>query len=114
MSRSGKKELALVAESGYRRWPPRLPGQPIFYPVCNQQYAEMIAQQWNTKGGSIGYVTRFEVDANFLGKYETHIVGSSVCEEYWIPAGELEAFNDAIVGKIEVIGEFREPGVAPS
>ena len=104
---TGENELALVAASGYRRWPPRLAEQPIFYPVCNQQYAEMIASQWNTKGGKVGYVTRFEVDSGFLSRYETHVVGSAICEEYWIPAEELEAFNDAIVGLIEVIGEFQ-------
>jgi hypothetical protein len=28
--------------------------------------------------------------------------------EYWIPAGELAAFNDAIIGEIEVIAEFHK------
>ena len=27
----GTKELALIEESGYTRYPPRLPEQPIFY-----------------------------------------------------------------------------------
>jgi hypothetical protein len=27
--------------------------------------------------------------------------------EYWIPAEEIDAFNASIVGKIEVIREFR-------
>lgn len=27
---TGPQELELVAQSGYRRWPPRLPEQPIF------------------------------------------------------------------------------------
>src|SRR5919107_458454 len=29
----GQRELELIAESGYRAFPPRLPHQPIFYPV---------------------------------------------------------------------------------
>lgn len=29
----GAKELDLIAASGYREFPPRLPEQPIFYPV---------------------------------------------------------------------------------
>ncbi len=29
----GPKELELIAASRYRDFPPRLPGQPIFYPV---------------------------------------------------------------------------------
>jgi hypothetical protein len=36
---TGPEELALVRRSGFRRWPPRLPEQPIFYPVINEQYA---------------------------------------------------------------------------
>ena len=36
---TGETELALVAESGFRSWPPRLPEQPIFYPVANEEYA---------------------------------------------------------------------------
>jgi hypothetical protein len=32
----GPKELVLIAASGYREFPPRLPDQPIFYPVLNQ------------------------------------------------------------------------------
>jgi hypothetical protein len=31
----GPEELALVEASGRRAWPPRLPEQPIFYPVLN-------------------------------------------------------------------------------
>ena len=29
----GPKELALLQQNGFSRWPPRLPEQPIFYPV---------------------------------------------------------------------------------
>ena len=42
---TGPKELALVAASEYRRWPPRLPEQPIFYPVTNEAYARQIAER---------------------------------------------------------------------
>ncbi|MFD1217209.1 hypothetical protein [Microbulbifer celer] len=35
----GQKELDLVKESSYKAWPPRLPEQPIFYPVTNEEYA---------------------------------------------------------------------------
>ena len=27
--------------------------------------------------------------------------------EYWIPAEELKAFNDAIIGEIAVVAEYR-------
>lgn len=103
----GKDELALIAASGHRRFPPRLPEQPIFYPVCNEEYAVQIASRWNTANGRVGYVTKFEVRSDLLSKYDIHIVGSRIHAEYWIPAEELEAFNDAIVGTIDVIGEYR-------
>ncbi|AUX27019.1 hypothetical protein SOCEGT47_075920 [Sorangium cellulosum] len=106
----GQAELDLIVPSGYRRFPPRLPEQPIFYPVCNEEYAVQIASRWNTAGGAVGYVTRFEVRSDFLAKYDVQIVGSRLHTEYWIPAGELETLNDAIVGTIDVIGEHRAEG----
>ena len=33
----GGNELRLIAESGFRSFPPPLPGQPIFYPVLNEE-----------------------------------------------------------------------------
>ena len=36
-------ELRLVYEAGLKAFPPRLPEQPIFYPVLNFGYAEQIA-----------------------------------------------------------------------
>ena len=104
----GQAELDLIAATGYRRFPPRLPDQPIFYPVCNEPYAVQIASRWNTAKGAVGYVTRFNVRSDFLAQYEIHVVGSKIHAEYWIPAEELEAFNDAICGTIEVISEHRE------
>jgi|HubBroStandDraft_6_1064221.scaffolds.fasta_scaffold43442_5 hypothetical protein len=38
-----EKELALIRESGNRAFPPRLPEQPIFYPVVQEDYAVQIA-----------------------------------------------------------------------
>lgn len=58
---NGLVELDLVAASGWRRWPPRLPDQPTFYPVCNRDYAVRIARDWNAPRDGSGYVTRFEV-----------------------------------------------------
>ena len=31
-------------------------------------------------------------------------------KEYWVPAEDLEEFNDNIVGEIEVIAEYRAGG----
>ena len=103
----GQAELDLIAGTGYRRFPPRLPDQPIFYPVCNQEYAVQIASRWNTANGAVGYVTRFEVSSEFLAKYDIHVVGSKIHAEYWIPAEDLDAFNDSICGNIDVICEHR-------
>ncbi len=107
---TGQAELDLIAESGYRAFPPRLYFQPIFYPVLNEEYATHIASQWNIKdkaSGFVGYVTRFQVRANYLAKYEVQTVGARIHQEYWIPAAELDEFNAHIVGNIEVIAEFR-------
>jgi hypothetical protein len=46
---TGQQELDLVAASGWRGWPPRLPEQPIFYPVLNRWYATKIAREWNVR-----------------------------------------------------------------
>ncbi len=104
---TGPKELKLVKESGYRKWPPRLPGQPIFYPVTNQEYAAKIAKDWNVPESGAGYVTRFEVKKSFMDKYEIHQVGSSMHTEWWIPADDLIELNNNIVDTIEVILEFK-------
>ena len=105
---TGANELKLVEESGFKRWPPRLSGQPIFYPVTNEAYAKQIATEWNIKDSGIGYVTRFKVQKKFMDKYKIQIVGGSEHTEWWIPADELEKLNDNIVGKIEVIGEYKK------
>lgn len=102
----GPAELALIAATDHTRFPPRLVDQPIFYPVCNERYACEIAERWNAKTDGGGFVTRFEVRADLLDRYQPQIVGSAYHEEYWIPAEELEAFNDAIVGKIETVRTF--------
>ncbi len=102
----GPTELVLVEESGFRRWPPRLPGQPIFYPVTNERYAKEIATQWNIKDSGIGYVTRFSVNKSFMDQFSIEQVGASHHTEWWIQAERLDELNDNIVGKIEVIGVY--------
>ena len=102
----GPKELALIRESGFRAFPPRLPEQPIFYPVLTEDYAEKIARDWNVKASGSGYVTRFCVRRDFLNRYEVQNAGGSQHREYWIPAEDLPLFNQNIVGTIEVIAEF--------
>lgn len=104
----GPKELQLIRESGNKKWPPRLPEQPIFYPVTNEEYAKEITIKWNVKESGVGYVTRFKVKKSFMNRYQIQQVGASYHTEWWIPAEELERLNESIVGNIEVIGEYRE------
>ena len=102
----GPAELELIRDSGWKEFPPRLPEQPIFYPVLNQEYATQIARDWNVKESGSGYVTRFNVDSDYLESFPRQIVGGSVHEELWVPAEELQEFNSRIVGLIEVIDSF--------
>jgi len=103
----GPKELALIAASGFREFPPRLPEQPIFYPVLNEEYARQIARKWNVPASGAGFVTRFAVRTDFVARYAEQQVGTSVHRELWIPAEDLAEMNRNIVGLIEVIAEYQ-------
>ncbi len=105
---TGPQELALVEATGFKRWPPRLPEQPIFYPVTNEEYAAQIAERWNVPSSGVGYVTRFSVKKRFADRYPVQQVGGSTHQEWWIPAEDLDELNDNIVGRIEVVREFRK------
>jgi hypothetical protein len=103
----GLNELRLIFETEMTAFPPRLPDQPIFYPVLNAPYAIKIARDWNTKNEMrAGYVTEFEVEDDYVSRFEPHIVGSREHEELWVPAEELAEFNTHIQGKIRVIEAY--------
>jgi len=104
----GLEEMNLIRELGSKAFPPRLPEQPIFYPVLNADYARQIARDWNVKYTSSrsGFVTRFRVRTTFLQRYQVRTVGGLEHQEYWIPAEDLNEFNENIVGEIEVIAEY--------
>ncbi|MGM4986112.1 ADP-ribosylation/crystallin J1 [Ensifer adhaerens] len=102
----GPAELDLIKQSGMKAFPPRLPDQPIFYPVLSEDYAIRIARDWNVNRDGAGYVTRFQVVTNFLAAYTPHEAGGQALKEYWIPAEDLEKFNGAIVGEIVVTRAF--------
>ncbi|MFO0990324.1 MAG: ADP-ribosylation/crystallin J1 [Hyphomicrobiales bacterium] len=102
----GPKELELIRVAKMRAFPPRLPDQPIFYPVLSEEYAIKIARDWNVPASGVGFVTRFEVLRSYLDRYEPQEAGGRDHLEYWIPAEDLDAFNAAIIGEIEVIREF--------
>lgn len=102
----GPKELDLIEATGFSTFPPRLPDQPIFYPVLTEDYAVKIARDWNVPASGAGFVTRFRVRKTFLDSYAVQDAGGRAHLEYWIPAEDLDAFNAAIVGKIEVVKRF--------
>ncbi|WP_407155447.1 ADP-ribosylation/crystallin J1 [Bradyrhizobium sp. STM 3557] len=102
----GPTELALIRESGMRAFPPRLPDQPIFYPVLSEDYAVTIARDWNVPASGAGYVTRFQVKQRFLARSQVQEASGHAHLEYWIPADALDDFNAAIVGPIEVARSF--------
>ena len=109
----GLQEMALVFDSGMRAFPPRLPEQPIFYPVLNREYAVQIARDWNALADPFaGYVLRFAIPDDYGVQFEPRTVGSSVHRELWIPAERLTELNKQIRGPIVAEsayfgGEFR-------
>ncbi|GGF05881.1 ADP-ribosylation/crystallin J1 [Hymenobacter cavernae] len=102
-----QQELDLIAASGWLAFPPRLPEQPIFYPVLNEEYAAQIAQDWNVPYYGVGYVLRFAIDADYAAQFPIQNVGDRHHEELWVPAEELNEFNQHIFGQIEVVSVFK-------
>jgi hypothetical protein len=106
---AGEKEYLLIKQSGFEKFPPRLPEQPIFYPVLNKEYAAEIASKWNTadeNSGFKGYVLEFEVEDDYIARFEVQTVGARYHRELWIPAEELDEFNSHINGLISVIEAY--------
>ena len=102
----GPKELELIELSGWKKFPPRLPEQPIFYPVMNEEYAIQIARDWNVPASGSGFVTKFSVLKDYLKKFKVENVGGPIHNELWVPAEELDEFNSNIIGLIEVTQSF--------
>jgi hypothetical protein len=103
----GLEEMHLIYEAKMRAFPPRLPDQPIFYPVTNEAYARQIAKDWNTKSGThAGFVTRFALDAVYAARFERRVVGAREHEELWIPATDLAEMNSRIDAPIEIIAAY--------
>jgi len=102
----GPKELSLIKQSDWKEFPPRLPEQPIFYPVMNKEYAIQVSKEWNVPAYGSGYVLRFFIDSKYIKQFKIQNVGGNVHNELWIPAEKLDEFNSNIIGKIEVIEKF--------
>ncbi|MBL8898299.1 MAG: O-acetyl-ADP-ribose deacetylase [Planctomycetes bacterium] len=102
----GPQELALIEASGWTKFPRRLPHQPIFYPVLNEEYAAQIARDWNVPESGAGFVLAFEIEAAFAARYPVQTVGAAIHQELWVPAEELEEWNRHIVGRIRLVASF--------
>lgn len=99
----GPIELELIEKLDWKRFPPRLEEQPFFYPVTNIEYAKEISF-WNKNNYGIGYILEFKILETYILKYKIRCVGiPGLHEEYWIPANELEDFNDNIIDDIKII-----------
>ena len=108
----GLKELELIEAQGFRAFPPRLPYQPIFYPVLNFDYAAQIARDWNTtdpNSGFAGFVTQFEIEDGYVQQFSIKVVGNKNHQELWIPAEDLPTVNEHIVGEITVVASYYGP-----
>ena len=102
----GQAEYDLIALTDFTAYPPRLPEQPIFYPVLNERYAREICDKWNRRRADAqytGYVTTFEIDDDYAGRFPVQTVGAGYHQELWVPAEELEEFNRHIIGKIRIL-----------
>ena len=98
----GPTELDLIKKSDYTKFPPRLPEQPIFYPVMNKEYAIQITDQWNLPAYGLGAVVEFNMDIEYINKFNVENVGDEIHNELWIPAEQLNEFNDNIIGIIKM------------
>lgn len=105
----GKTELLLIEKSGFKAFPPRLDWQPIFYPVLNQDYAEKIALDWNTRdsfSGNAGFVMEFVVDRVYINQFPVKNVGARTHNEIWVPSQEMDVFNSKIKNEIRIVNAF--------
>jgi hypothetical protein len=105
-------ELAMIRRTDYRAFPSPALGQSVFAPTPHLEYATQVARDWFANDGGAGfggYVTRFNVRADFVSLYELQSVGGRFHQEYWIPADDLSGLNENIVGLIEIVAEFHGP-----
>jgi hypothetical protein len=92
------------------------PSSPSSIQWSPRSYAEQIARDWNkrdAKSGFVGHVLQFQVRTDYLEKFPVQKAGAREHLEYWIPAEQMSQFNQNIVGKIEVIAEYRERDTNP-
>jgi hypothetical protein len=69
----GQREYELIAESGFRAFPPRLAEQPYFCPVANEEYALQIAR---------------DAASHPLDSYPARVSRERAQTEYWVRSDE--------------------------
>jgi hypothetical protein len=105
----GLREMVHILEADSRAFPPRQRYQPIFYPVLVRAYADQIARDWNApseRAGYAGFVTEFQVFAEYAARFEEHVVGAAIHRELWVPAEELDEFNRHLAGPIALVEAY--------
>ncbi len=95
-------ELPLIEQSDWRRFSPRLPDQPVFTLALTWDHARRIADAGSRRRS----VIRCSVRTTFLNRYQVETTGGIANQEYRIPADDLDAFNAALDGPIEVVDSF--------
>lgn len=104
----GPGELELIKKSGWKKFPPRLPEQPIFYPVLNEEYANQINIEWNVPAYGTGFTMKFHINADYFEKFEVRNVGGQNHNELWVPSEKMDEFNSNIVGLIDIVKKFNK------
>ncbi|PBC96039.1 hypothetical protein BX281_4027 [Streptomyces sp. Ag82_O1-15] len=94
MGRQAAKHRKPRTAAGYKPHPP---------PWASPPYER---EDQPRQKGRAGYVTRFEVESDFLSRYPVQQVGGRTILELWVPAEELDKFNAHIVGEIRLTHEF--------
>jgi hypothetical protein len=77
--------------------------------VLNFKYAAEIAEQWNMgdiESDGAGFVTAFEIPVEYFEKFQVQTVGLTHHQELWVPAEQLDEFNDMIMDGIRVEKAF--------
>lgn len=106
----GLQEAELILVKGI--FPPRPPEESIFYPFLNYAYAEQVARDrytHNAKTNYAGFIAQFKVKKPYIDQFKARVVGDEIHTELWIPAAQLDEFNEQIDGKIEIVAAFYGP-----
>lgn len=110
----GPGQLKCIANTSWKRFPPRLHWQRFFYPMLHESFAHRIASQWNVEQSGVGYVLRFKVRKDYLEPLPIYIIGGPEHKEYRIAADEIDRLNENIIGDIEVLAVYHKQHQEPA